>query len=71
MSEFHLPNREEIRAAYQQGEEAVVDLVDGLCKLIVGLAVRVQALEDQLAKNSPIVVNRRRAMGSRRHGPAA
>jgi transposase len=52
MSEFHLPNREEVRAAYQQGEEAVEELVDGLIKLIAGLASRVEALEDQLAKNS-------------------
>ena len=52
MSEPHLPSREEIRAAYQQGEEAVIELVDGLIKIIGGLATRVQALEDQLAKNS-------------------
>jgi transposase len=52
MSEIHLPNREEVRAAYQQGEEAVVELVDGLNKLIAALALRVQTLEDQLAKNS-------------------
>jgi transposase len=52
MSEPHLPNRDEVRAAYQQGEEAVVELVDGLLKIIAGLAIRVQALEDQLAKNS-------------------
>ena len=52
MTEPHLPSRDEVRAAYQQGEEAVVELVDGLIKIIAGLAVRVQALEDQLAKNS-------------------
>src|SRR5262245_48167611 len=52
MSEPHLPSRDEIRAAYQQGEEAVIELVDDLIKIITGLAVRVQALEDQLAKNS-------------------
>ena len=42
MSEPHLPNRDEVRAAYQQGEEAVVELVDGLIKIIAGLAGRVQ-----------------------------
>ena len=52
MTEPHLPNRDEVRAAYQQGEEAVVELVDGLIKIIAGLAERVQVLEDQLAKNS-------------------
>lgn len=52
MTEPQLPNREEVRAVYQQGEEAVVELVDGLIRLIAGLAGRVQQLEDQLAKNS-------------------
>jgi transposase len=52
MSEPHVPNRDEVRAVYQQGEEAVVELVDGLLKIIAGLAGRVQQLEDQLAKNS-------------------
>jgi transposase len=52
MNEPHLPRRDEVQAAYQQGEEAVVELVDGLIKIIAGLAARVQALEDQLAKNS-------------------
>ena len=52
MTEPHLPNRDEVRAIYQQGEEAVVELVDGLIKIIAGLAERVQQLEDQLAKNS-------------------
>jgi len=52
MTEPHLPNQDEVRAAYHQGEEAVVELVDGFIKIIAGLAIRVQALEDQLAKNS-------------------
>jgi transposase len=52
MTEPPLPNRDEVRAIYQQGEEAVVELVDGLIKIIAGLAERVQQLEDQLAKNS-------------------
>jgi transposase len=52
MTELHLPSREEVRAAYQQGEEAVVELVDSMIQIIAGLAARVQALEDQVAKNS-------------------
>jgi transposase len=52
MTEPPLPSRDEVRAAYQQGEEAVVELVDSLIKIIAELAVRVQALEDQVAKNS-------------------
>lgn len=52
MNAPHLPSRDEVRAAYQQGEEAVVELVDGLIQIIASLAGRVQALEDQQAKNS-------------------
>ena len=44
-----MPSREEIHQAYLQGEEAVVALFE---QTIVQLADRVQALEDQLAKNS-------------------
>jgi transposase/uncharacterized coiled-coil protein SlyX len=74
---IHLPSREEILAAYVEGEEAVVALIVGLAENWVGiiqeqqealrqqqeiiqqqqetiarLEARVQALEDQLAKNS-------------------
>lgn len=52
MIERHLPTSEEVRAAYQQGEEAVVELVEGLIKIIAEFANRVQVLEDQVAKNS-------------------
>ena len=52
MSPSQLPTREEIRAAYHQGEEAVMTLVEGLQAVIRALEARVQALEDQLAKNS-------------------
>ena len=47
-----LPTHEDIHAAYLQGEEAVIELVAGLIAVIHHLADRVQALEDQLAKNS-------------------
>lgn len=47
-----IPSREEVQAAHQQGEEAVLALFDNLVEVVIGLAARVQALEDQLAKNS-------------------
>jgi transposase len=46
------PTHEQVRAVYQQGEEAVIALVDQLVQVISRLEARVQALEDQLAKNS-------------------
>lgn len=51
---IELPQRtpEEIRAVYQEGEEAVLRLVNELQAMLGTLAARVQALEDQLAKNS-------------------
>ena len=49
MSKFVMPTREEIHQAYLEGEEAVVALFE---ETIGRLAERVQALEDQLAKNS-------------------
>jgi transposase len=47
-----LPTHKDIHAAYLQGEEAIVELLDGLIAVIQPLAARVQALEDQVAKNS-------------------
>jgi transposase len=44
-----MPSREDIHEAYLQGEEAVVALFE---QTVIQLAERVQALEDQLAKNS-------------------
>jgi len=52
MSLDHLPTHEDIHAVYLQGEEAIIELVDGLIAVIYQLAERVQAVEDQLAKNS-------------------
>jgi transposase len=48
----HLPTHQDIQAAYQQGEEAVIEMVDALLVVIQSLATRVQALEEQTAKNS-------------------
>ena len=52
MNKLDLPTPEQVRAVYQQGEEAVVALVAQLVQMITALAARVQVLEDQLAKNS-------------------
>lgn len=52
MSPSRLFTPEEIHAAYRQGEEAMVAMVDSLQAVIRALETRVQALEDQLAKNS-------------------
>lgn len=43
---------EQIHTIYRQGEEVIVALVDQLLEVLVQLDARVQALEDQLAKNS-------------------
>jgi transposase len=47
-----LPTREEIHAAYQEGEEAVWKLFAVQVKIIRDLEAKNQALEDQIAKNS-------------------
>lgn len=52
MKKLDLPAPEQVRAVYQQGEEAVLALVDQLVQMITQLEARVQTLEDQLAKNS-------------------
>ncbi|MCC6985178.1 MAG: IS66 family transposase [Anaerolineales bacterium] len=49
MSTIGLPSEKEIRAAYQEGEEAVILLFQ---TTFLVLAERIQKLEDQLAKNS-------------------
>ena len=49
MERFHLPSDEEIGAAYDQGKEAVIALIH---QTVGQLAGRVQALEDQVGKNS-------------------
>jgi len=52
MTANRLPDHDAVRAAYQQGEDAVIALFDMLVALIRQLEERVQALEDQLAQNS-------------------
>jgi transposase len=52
MEPIKLPDEEEIRAIYHQGEDAMVALVGSLIRVVQALSERVQALEDQLAKNS-------------------
>lgn len=47
-----LPTHEEIHAAYQQGEAAVIALFDGLQTVIRALEARLQMLEDHRAKDS-------------------
>src|SRR5713226_6092631 len=44
--------REEIRSVYDQGPEAVMALIAGLCTQITELTARVKALEDRLTLNS-------------------
>jgi transposase len=52
MTPSRLPTHEEVHTAYQQGEEAVIALFDGLHAVIRALEARVQSLEDQRVKNS-------------------
>jgi transposase len=52
MTPSRLPTPEDVHAAYEQGEDAVLALVNGLIAVIRALEVRIQALEDQVAKNS-------------------
>ena len=52
MTPSQLPTHEDVRAAYRQGEETVIALFDNLCAVIRVLEARIQALEDQRAKNS-------------------
>lgn len=52
MTETELPNREEMRALYTEGEEAVLAMYDVLVAVIRGLEGRIQALEDKQEKDS-------------------
>ena len=46
------PTRDEIRAAYRQGEEATIQLFDYLARELQTLQDQLQVLQDQLNKNS-------------------
>ncbi|MEI7845013.1 MAG: IS66 family transposase [Chloroflexota bacterium] len=50
MAEIKLPTQEEIRAAYRQGEGAVVDLVETLVTLIHALQDNAKVLEEKVQK---------------------
>jgi transposase len=52
MTPSQLPAHEQVHAAYEQGEAAVLALFDELVTVIRLLETRIQALEDQVAKNS-------------------
>jgi transposase len=52
MEPLRMPTEEEIRAAAREGEDAVVALVSSLVEAIALLSVEVEALRDQVAKNS-------------------
>src|SRR4030067_1437188 len=52
MTPAQLPTPDEIRSVYQQGEEAVLALFERLTITIRALDARIQALEDQIAKDS-------------------
>ena len=47
-----IPTRDEIRAAYRQGEEAIIQLFDYLVWEVQTLQDQLQTLQDQLNKNS-------------------
>ena len=49
---MYIPTRDEIRAAYQQGEEATIQLFEHLARELQTLQDQLQALQDQLNKNS-------------------
>nr|QNO51676.1 hypothetical protein IGDPAKFA_00030 [Methanosarcinales archaeon ANME-1 ERB6] len=49
---MHTPNRDEIHAAYQQGEVAIVQLFGQFIQELQTLQDQLQALQDQLNKNS-------------------
>jgi transposase len=52
MTQTELPSREEMRAIYAQGEEAVLAVYDLLVSIIRGFEARMQVLEDRQDKDS-------------------
>jgi flagellar biosynthesis/type III secretory pathway protein FliH len=51
-NEFNLPTEAEVQAVYREGEEAVVEQFRRMNEMINHLIGRIQALENQMAKNS-------------------
>ncbi len=52
MKPSELPSADDIHIPHEQGEATVRALVGAQAKVIRALEARIQALEDQLAKNS-------------------
>ncbi|MHC1784175.1 MAG: DUF6444 domain-containing protein [Anaerolineaceae bacterium] len=51
-NDYKLPTEAEVRAAYREGEEAVVELFHRMNATIIQLIGRIQTLANQIAKNS-------------------
>ena len=49
---MYIPTRDEIRATYQQGEEATIQLFEHLTRELQTMQDQLQAMQDQLNKNS-------------------
>jgi transposase len=58
-----LISRDEIRAVYARGEEAVIELVEGLVEKLGKLEERVEALEGKDKKIAAIAVSHHQGMG--------
>jgi hypothetical protein len=52
MTPIQYPSEEEVRAAYQRGEEAVLEINRQMLEMLMTLAARINTLEDLLAKDS-------------------
>lgn len=52
MEPIKILSEAEIRAVFRQGEDAIVNLIQSMNQSLLHVTARMQALEDQLAKNS-------------------
>src|SRR4030066_1176678 len=52
MTSIQYPSEEKVRAAYQRGEEAVLEIYRQMIEMLMSLAPRINTLEDRLAKDS-------------------
>src|SRR4030065_2594490 len=52
MTPIQYPSEEEVRAAYQRGEETVLEIYRQMIEMLMILAARINTLEDRLAKDS-------------------